>query len=271
MAHLLRRGARALLVAFTLAAALLAAATPASARTAYATALAVSGSHAPGAPVAFNASASTDPDGTVASYRWDFGDGTTTTTATPTASHIYAHAGDYAASVTVADAGGCSTETVFTGQTATCAGSPTARAAATVAIAAPRPPAPPARPAKPAIRALALTPRCVRANRSGRVRVRLAMRLADAGAVRVRIDRAVGARALRKCPPARSGRRFTGRLRNVATIERTRARSGAVWTKRRASFQRRLAPGLYRLVVRARGAEGALSRPAVRFLRVLGR
>ncbi|MFI7587166.1 PKD domain-containing protein [Spongisporangium articulatum] len=48
-----------------------------------------------------NGSASSDPDGTIASYGWAFGDGTTG--AGPTASHAYAAAGTYQVTLTVAD------------------------------------------------------------------------------------------------------------------------------------------------------------------------
>jgi PKD repeat protein len=52
-------------------------------------------------------SASTDPDGTVASYAWDFGDGSTATG--PTASHTFASAGTYNVALTVVDNGGAPT------------------------------------------------------------------------------------------------------------------------------------------------------------------
>ena len=54
-----------------------------------------------GTPVPFNAAGSTDPDGDVLSYAWDFGDGATGTGATP--SHAYADNGSYAVQVIVTD------------------------------------------------------------------------------------------------------------------------------------------------------------------------
>src|SRR5439155_330554 len=56
--------------------------------------------------VTADASASSDPDGTIASYRFDFGDGTVVgPQAGATATHTYA-AGTWTARVTVADNGG---------------------------------------------------------------------------------------------------------------------------------------------------------------------
>ncbi len=77
----------------------------------------------PGQQTAFNGSGSTDSDGTVARFDWDFGDGQTATTTTPTADHIYAAPGTYQAKLTVTDNEGCSTAVVYTGQTAACNGS----------------------------------------------------------------------------------------------------------------------------------------------------
>ncbi|EAR26059.1 hypothetical protein A20C1_09269 [marine actinobacterium PHSC20C1] len=51
--------------------------------------------------VAFDAAASSDPDGTIISYAWSFGDGATGDGITP--SHAYAAAGDYTVTLTVTD------------------------------------------------------------------------------------------------------------------------------------------------------------------------
>jgi len=57
-----------------------------------------------GDTVSVDASASSDPDGSIASYDWDFGDGSTASG--QTASNAYADAGDYSISLTVTDGDG---------------------------------------------------------------------------------------------------------------------------------------------------------------------
>ncbi|MEW6126010.1 MAG: glycoside hydrolase family 44 protein [Acidobacteriota bacterium] len=66
------------------------------------------------APLAvnFNGSASTDPDGTIAAYAWNFGDGATASGVT--ANHTYATAGTYTATLTVTDNSGASSSTNLT-------------------------------------------------------------------------------------------------------------------------------------------------------------
>jgi DNA-binding beta-propeller fold protein YncE len=93
---------------------------------------------APGAATRFDASASTVAFGAIASYAWDFGDGTPVVrTATPAVSHSYARAGLFTATVTEADGIGTSTppaDPTFTGQTATASPSGHAQAGATFAV-----------------------------------------------------------------------------------------------------------------------------------------
>jgi YVTN family beta-propeller protein len=81
----------------------------------------------------FDASASTVAYGSIASYAWNFGDGTTETTTTPTVTHTYAQPADNGtASVTETSSTGTSTGEVFTGQTASRSGGTQATASATV-------------------------------------------------------------------------------------------------------------------------------------------
>jgi hypothetical protein len=60
-----------------------------------------------GRATTLSAAGSADPDasigGSITAYRWDFGDGETATTSTPTAEHTYARRGSVTASVTVVD------------------------------------------------------------------------------------------------------------------------------------------------------------------------
>ncbi|MTK10792.1 MAG: PKD domain-containing protein, partial [Clostridiaceae bacterium] len=54
-----------------------------------------------GQEIKFNSAGSSDSDGTIASYSWDFGDGTTSTEANP--SHTYSKAGTYNVTLSVTD------------------------------------------------------------------------------------------------------------------------------------------------------------------------
>jgi len=130
---------------------------------------------APGSAVSFDASGSTDSDGTVARYDWDFGDGSSAANAGPAPQHTYATDGSYQVTVTETDNEGCSTSIVFTGQTAYCNGSSVARATQTVTVASPAQTttaAPPCQVVKP--RATSFKPRIRPGNVVPGLRVRLA-------------------------------------------------------------------------------------------------
>ena len=88
----------------------------------------------PGVPAAFSGSASSDPDGTVAGYAWQFGDGDTASGPAAAVAHTYAQPGSYKAILTVTDNEGCSVAMAYTGQTASCHGSPAAAATQTVVV-----------------------------------------------------------------------------------------------------------------------------------------
>jgi YVTN family beta-propeller protein len=92
-----------------------------------------------GVPATFSGAASTDPDGTVASWRWTFGDGGTASGVGP--SHTYRGPGTYNAKLSVVDDEGCGDEEVFTGRTAYCSGNP--GAGVTHAVTVQPPPLPP--------------------------------------------------------------------------------------------------------------------------------
>lgn len=62
----------------------------------------------PSQPIAFDATASKDPDGTIAAYCWSFGDGATAEGST--ASHAYSGVGTYSAKLQVVDNDGLSAE-----------------------------------------------------------------------------------------------------------------------------------------------------------------
>ena len=98
-----------------------------------------------GQATTFNAAASTDPDGTVVRYDWDFGDGSALPNGGPAPSHVYAAPGAKTVTLTVTDADGTSTAKLWTGARMLRNGGPTAQVASTITIppATVAPPPPP--------------------------------------------------------------------------------------------------------------------------------
>ncbi|HEX2316649.1 MAG TPA: PKD domain-containing protein [Thermomonospora sp.] len=80
----------------------------------------------------FSAADSTDADGRVVKYHWDFGGGETVTTTGPEVTRAFTGTGTHTVTVTVTDDEGCSTELNYTGQTTVCGGGPQARASLTI-------------------------------------------------------------------------------------------------------------------------------------------
>ena len=91
------------------------------------------GSAAKGLKTTLRASGSTDPDGQIATYKFDFGDGRSAQTSAATVHHSYKRVGEFTARLTVTDNEGCSGALVFSGQTAFCNGSSSASVTRTVA------------------------------------------------------------------------------------------------------------------------------------------
>lgn len=81
-----------------------------------------------GTTTVFNASKSTSPFKRIASYTWNFGDGSPqVTVTTPKISHKYAQSGTYKVTLRVTNTSGTSTKRTFTGQTVSNNGEPSAK------------------------------------------------------------------------------------------------------------------------------------------------
>lgn len=99
-----------------------------------------------GTTITLDASTSSSPVGTIASYVWNFGDGQTATTSSPTITHTYTVSGSYTVSLTVINSAGTSTTKVFTGRITNRNGGPSATTSQSVTVVVPTPPSPPTPP-----------------------------------------------------------------------------------------------------------------------------
>jgi YVTN family beta-propeller protein len=87
-----------------------------------------------GSSTAFSAAQSVASTTAISSYLWNFGDGQTALTTTPTTSHTYETSGKFTATVTETDTDGTSTTQIFTGQTMSRNGGPGAVASQTFVV-----------------------------------------------------------------------------------------------------------------------------------------
>ncbi len=87
-----------------------------------------------GLPNQFNASASISPIGTISSYAWDFGDGTTLITNTPIVNHVYSATGSFNVTLKVTNSAGTSTSKVFSSRFMSNNGGPTANVSQNINI-----------------------------------------------------------------------------------------------------------------------------------------
>lgn len=232
----------------------------------------------PGQTVAFDASGTTDADGSVTRFDWDFGDGTVLTDGGPKPAHVYARGGTFRATLTATDDEGCGATRVFTGQTASCNGGTQAVAARDVPVPVPvAPPAPAAPPghaataadtARPAVTKLALRP--ARLGRGARTTV-VSLSLTEAATVRLVVTRAVagtrrGGRCVATARPVRGSKRCTA---GASVLRRSfPARAGS--NRITVTLPKRRKPGTYRVTVTAKDRAGNTSASVVRTLVVGG-
>ena len=90
----------------------------------------------PRVPAVFDAGASRDADGSIASFNWSF-EGAPAFAAVSMISHTFPRPGTFTVVLSLTDDGGCSTTQIFTGQTVHCNGSGVAAQTATVKVAYP--------------------------------------------------------------------------------------------------------------------------------------
>jgi DNA-binding beta-propeller fold protein YncE len=210
--------------------------------------------------VTFDGAGSTDPDGKVAVYEWEFGDGKAATSTTPKVEHVYAKDGKYQAKLRVVDDEGCSATLIYTGQATLCNGG--AAAVATVAVTVNTP---------PVVTIQSVRKRLAKGKLAG---LTVRFRMSEAGTARVAIERKTAGRKVgQRCvKPKRSKRSKTRCARYVTVLSRSvkvkRAGRGVV-AKIGKRAVKRLEPGSYRVAVKGRDTTGKWSaKPAYKKFKV---
>ena len=229
----------------------------------------------PGAPTEFDATSSSDPDGSVARYDWDFGDGTSLADGGAKPSHTYQSAGSYSVSLGLTDDVGCF-EPIYTGKTAVC-NAPASALKKNVVVTSPPPGG--GQNAAPVITSASLSRTVFAVNTRGAAEVPVVSRsrkgttfrytLSEDARVAVAIQRALpGRRVGRKCvrPTAKNRRkRRCTRSSGFGTFA-VRARPARIATPSPARIGRkRLKPGRHRAILVARDAGGSASAKSLNF------
>lgn len=200
--------------------------------------------------VVFDGSGSTDSDGRVAAYEWDFGDGQTATSTAATVEHAYAKDGTYEAKLRVVDDEGCSTARIYTGQATLCNGGSAAAAAVAVTVPGPNDKG-------PEVSGIKVTKKL---SKGKLARLTVTFRLSKAATARVEIQRkAAGRKVGGRCvKPKRANRGKRKCPRWVAVLSRSvRAdKAGPMELRLGKKVAGRLKPGGYRVAVTARDAAG---------------
>jgi 6-phosphogluconolactonase (cycloisomerase 2 family) len=219
-----------------------------------------------GSPSSFDASASSDSDGQVVRFDWDFGDGTVVADAGAKPLHTYAAPGSYTASVTVTDNAGCSSARVFTGQEVSCNGSGAA-ATATASVTV-TPPLPTLSKVSQTARRWRKGKALPHAARKKRLPVGTTFRFSLNVPATVRLaftTRAQGRRVKRKCvrPTRRNRRRPRCRRTVAAGTLKFAMNPGArkVRFQGRISRRKTLGPGRYKVTITATDSLGRRSAP----------
>ncbi|MFT4050117.1 MAG: beta-propeller fold lactonase family protein [Solirubrobacterales bacterium] len=196
----------------------------------------------------FDATASSDPDGSVAGYSWSFGDGQSATGAPGRITHTYAAPGTYTARVTTTDDEGCSDTQIGTGQTLYCNGSLAARAQQEITVAN-----------RPALKLSNANGAQARSRRNGRKvtrRLRTRFKLSEKANVTFRFQKSRRGGACRRSRASTSAVGF----RNFGKRMTRPARAGSNQrTFARTLGGRRLSPGRYRVQLQARASDGRTS------------